>query len=100
MDQRLLRLWRGEQRVASGDHLSEAFADHQQHVGSADALGELRVDADAHVAGIVRMPVVEHVLIAERTGNRQRARFGKAREIRAGLRVPAAAAGDDHRPLR
>ena len=65
-----------------------------------NAGGELRIDADAHVAGVVRVAVVEQVLKAERTADRQIPVLGKALQRRASLARPAAAAGDHEGPLR
>ena len=53
VDQRLLRRRHLQQRVARRRHLAQPLADHQQHVGVAHARRELRVDADADVAGVV-----------------------------------------------
>ena len=61
--------------------------------------GELRIDADADVAGVQRMAVVEGVLEAEGAADRQLPVLGEALQRRARLRRPAAAAGDDERPL-
>src|SRR3546814_8059654 len=47
------------------------------------------------MAGIVRVPVVEIVLAAERSTDRQRVRLGEPSERIRGRGVPAAAA-DDH----
>src|SRR3546814_11261627 len=80
-----------EQRVATGGHLAEPGADHDQQVAVAHPGGQLRVDADADMAGIVRVPVVEMVLAAERSTDRQRVRLGEPSERIRGRGVPAAA---------
>ena len=100
VNQLLLRPRRFDQRVAAGRHLAQARADREDQVGIDDALGELRIDADAHVAGVVRMAVVEQVLEAKRTAHRQIPAFGKTLQRVAGFGVPAAAARDDERALR
>ncbi len=87
VDELLRRSRRREQLVAAGRHLAEARADREHEVGAFDARRELGIDADADVAGVVRMAVVEHVLEAERAADRQRARL--RRSARA-LRTPRA----------
>lgn len=58
---------------------------------------QLRIDADADVADVVRVGVVEQVLEAEGAAHRQVVGFGEALQVGAGLRVPAAAAQQDQR---
>ncbi len=99
MDQRLLRPRRLEQGVAAGRHLAQPHADGEHQVGVANARRQLRIDADADIAGIQRMAVVEAVLEAESAAHRQLPVLGEALQRGAGLGVPAAAAGDDDRPL-
>jgi hypothetical protein len=48
-----------EEGVPRRRDLSQTFADDEQHVSVANAFREVRVDADADIAGIVRMAVVE-----------------------------------------
>ena len=69
------RLRRLDQRVAGRRHLAEPRADDEQQVGVADALGELRVDADADVADVARRVVVDRVLAAERGAGGQLVRL-------------------------
>jgi hypothetical protein len=56
--------------------------ERDDQVGVAHALGQLRVDADAHVAGVQRMAVVEGVLEAEAASHRQLPGLGKALQTR------------------
>ena len=100
VDQRLRGHGRREQRIARRRHLAQPLADHEQHVGVANARGELRIDADPDVAGVERVPVVEQVLVAESAGDRQRERLGHLAQRAARGRVPAAAADEHERPLR
>src|SRR3989440_9000910 len=88
MDQRLFGAWRLYQRVAAGHHLAEALSDNKQHIGFAHAAAELRIDADADIASVVRMAVIEEVLIAECASDGQCVGFGEACEIGAGSSAP------------
>ena len=99
VDELLQRPRRLQQRVAAGRHLAQPRADRQDEIGVGDPLRELRIDADAHIAGVVRMPVVEQVLEAKRAAHGQVPAFGEALQCIAGGRVPAAAADNDERPL-
>ena len=89
-----------EQRIARRGDFAQPLADHEQDVGVAHPRRELRIDADADVAGVVAVPVVEKVLIAERAGDGQRVAFGKAPQLRAGVDVPSAAADEHQRAAR
>ncbi len=89
-----------DERVSARRHLAEALAEHQQHVGIAHARRKLRVDADADVACVLRVPVVEEILVPERGCDRQAARLRKLRERIARRAIPAAAADDDERRPR
>ena len=59
-----------QQRVAAGGHLTQANTQRDDQIGFTHARSELGVDADAHVAGVLRMSVVEGVLEAECAANR------------------------------
>ncbi len=98
--QRLGRTRRLDQRIAAGRHLAQPRADRDQQVGLAHPLRQLRIDADAHVTGVVGMAVVEQILEAEGTRHRQLPGLGEALQCQARRRVPAAAAGDHQRALR
>ena len=83
----LRRPRRVEQRVAAGRHLAEARTDREHEIGVLDPLRELRVEADADVADVVRMAVVEDVLEAERAadwGSRSPPRTAADRRTRPG----------------
>src|SRR5205085_10427755 len=88
----LLGHWRFEPRIGARRHLAQARADREQHIRRLDALGQLRVDADAAVARVVGAAIVEQVLAAERRADREPVRFNPSLQTRAGLAVPAAAA--------
>ena len=95
----LLRPRRLQQRIAAGRHLAEPGADGEDQIGFADAPRQLRIDADADIARIERMVVVEQVLEAKRAADRELPAFGEALERHARRRVPAAAADDREGPL-
>ncbi len=78
-------LRRLEQRVAGRRHLAQPLAHDEQHVGLADARGELGAHADAGVACVVGVAVVEQILIAEGADDRQ---FAGSRRIAAARRRP------------
>ena len=100
MDHGLLRHRDVEQGIAAGGHLAQARADDQQQVGVAHALGQLRIDADADVAGIAGLRDCR-----TRSWQRKDAPTGrplasaKAVMSAAGLGTPAAAAHDHQRAL-
>ena len=83
MDQRLLR-HRACRAACSRRSSSRPAARRRRAAGRRrlHALGELRVDADADIAGIVRMAVVEQVLAAEGAADRQVVGLGEARGCR------------------
>jgi hypothetical protein len=89
-----------EQGVTACGHLAQAHAHGQDQIGLADAAGQGGVDADAHVARVQRVVVVEGVLEAEPAAHGQLPVLGKALQRLCGLRRPAAAARDHERPLR
>ena len=78
MDRGWLRHGNVEQRIAAGGHLAHARADDEQQIGLRDALRQLRIDADADVAGIVGMQIVDDVLAAERAADRKAVGLGEA----------------------
>jgi hypothetical protein len=100
VDQRLLRLRNVEQRIAACRRFAEARAECEQHVRILDALRERRIDAEAHIARIVRMLVVERVLKAECEADGQLPVFDERAQVLACLRRPATAACDHHRLFR
>ena len=75
-------------------------ADEEEQIGLLDALGERRVDADADIAGIVRVVVVEEHLAAERAADGQVEALGEAAERGDRRLAPARAAEDDEGALR
>jgi hypothetical protein len=99
VDELLARRGRLEERVAAGGHLAQARAHDEQEVGHLHALRQHRVDADAHVAHVLLVVVVEEVLEAERASHRQLLGLGEALEVVARLARPAGAAEDRERAL-
>src|SRR3546814_21157261 len=71
--------------VAAAGHLAEARAEQDEKIGFAHPRGQLGVDADADVAGIAGMLVVEVVLAAEGDGDRQLCRGGEGLQVCLGL---------------
>src|SRR3546814_7168911 len=86
--------------VAAAGHLAEAGAEQDQQVALADPRRQPRIDADADVAGVAGMLIVEIVLAAEGYGHRQPRGRRQGLQLRLGLGAPAAATDDDERPLR
>ena len=68
--------------------------------GGLDLGDEGRVGADADVANVARVAVVERVLAAEGEGHGQGEGLGERRQGRGRARGPAPAAGDNDRALR
>ena len=99
MNQRLARQRRFDQRIARCRDLAQTLAHGQQHVGVAHARSKLRIDADADVARIMIMPIVEQMLMAKCARNGQSRALGEATQSRARFRIPARAACDDQRSL-
>ena len=97
--QSLGRSRRRQQRIRAGGDLAQAHADGQHQVGVAHAGGQLRIDADAHVAGVKRMAVVERVLETEAASHGQLPRLGEALQTAAAFRRPAGAADHDEGSL-
>ena len=98
MHERDLRRRDVEQRIALRRHLAEPPPHHDDEIGRLDARQELRVRADAEVAGVRRMQRVEQMEAAERGDHRQSEALGEALNARAGTGRPAAAAEDHERP--
>ena len=92
-------LGRLQQFVAAGRHLAEPHTERDHQVSIGDAPGQLGIDADADVAGIEWVPVVESVLKAPAAGHRQLPVFCETLQRRRGFGVPARAACDQHRAL-
>ena len=84
MHERLRRARDVEQRVALRGHLAEPAADQDDEIGLLHAREQLRVRADAEVAGVAGVPGVEEMRPAERGRDRQREALGEALHRRAG----------------
>ena len=100
MDQRLGGLGDVDQRIAGGLLLAHAPADEHEQVRLPDAIGKRRIDADADIAGIIRMLVIEQALAAPRAGDGKREAFGEALQRGNRRRRPARPAGNDERLFR
>ena len=99
MDQRLRRHRCVEQRIARGRHLAQPRPDRENQIRILDALCKFRVDADAHVAYVVRMAVIEKILITKRARDRQVVCLREAFEVVARGRCPAKSAKNHDRPV-
>ena len=71
-----------QQGVAAGGHFAQARAYDQQQVGVLHPLRQFRIDADADVAGIIRVRVVEQVLETE-SAARQASQFASMNRRRS-----------------
>jgi hypothetical protein len=70
MDQRLLRTRNLDQAVLAGGHLAQPRADDDQEIGAFHARGQLRIEADADIAGVAAMGIVKHILPTKRAADR------------------------------
>ncbi len=85
--------------VATGRHVAEPFADDDEQVGAADRRRHLRVDVEAGVADVRRVPVVEMVLAAKRGNHGQVERRRELADVHGCRLAPAATAEHEERPL-
>ena len=99
MNQRLRRHGCVEQRVARSRHLPQPRPDRKNHIGILDALRQLWIDADADVAYVVRMAVIEQILKAKRARDRKIVGLGEAFEVVARSRCPTETTKNHYRPL-
>jgi hypothetical protein len=99
MHERLAGAGQIDERIALRGNFTQTAADEQNEIRGLDARNELRIGADAEIAGIAFVTRVEHVAAAERSGDRQRKFLRKMHERRTGGFVPTAAAGDHDGPL-
>ena len=98
MHERRLRARNVEQRVALRRQLAEPPADDDDEIGGFDARQQFRIGADAEVAGVTGMGLVEQRAAAERRGDRQRVFLREpGQAIGRGLRPAAAAEQHDRR---
>ena len=88
--------WRAcfRQLVGLARNLGETSAEQEQQICFLNRLAQDWIDADAHIAGVVGMLVVEQLLATEGAGHRQARRFRESRQARRGGRVPRRAAND------
>ncbi len=97
--ERLARIGDIDQRIARRRHFRETAAEHDQEIGVLHRVAELGIDADADIAGVIRMRMVEQHLAAEGDGNRQIPGFGEGLEGGDRGFGPARAAENDQRTL-
>ena len=97
--QGLTGLGRFEQGVAASRHLAQPGANGNDQIAFFDALGQLGVDANAHITGVQRMVVVESVLKSERVAHGQLPVFSKPLQGLGCLHRPATTARDHKRLL-
>ena len=95
MHQSLFRPRHSEVLVAAGRHLAQAHADGEDQVGLTHTRREFRIDADADIAGVLRMAVIERVLKAKAAGHRQLPALCKALQRTRAFGAPQRTAGDD-----
>ena len=86
MHERLPRARNVEQRIALRGDFAEPAADQHDQVGRLDAREQLRIDAEADVAGVARMQRIDQMGAAER--GRDRHRRSARRSARARRRRP------------
>ena len=100
VDELLLRPWNIDERIPARGRFAQARAKNQEKVRILNFLGQLRIDADTHIASVTGALVVKVVLAPERDRDRQPARLGKGLNPRHGFGIPSAAAKDRKRPFR
>ena len=93
------RTGRDDRRVAGRLDVTQAPADHEQHVGIAEAGLERRVGAEPEVPRVAVRVVVDVVLAAPGRRDGDAARAAPRRQPAAGGRAPGLTADDHERPL-
>ena len=88
----LRRDGRRDEAVAARRDFAEPRAENDDQIRILDALGQFWIDADADIARIKRMRIVEQILRAEFTPDSDPLGVREAAQVSAGRRVPAAAA--------
>ena len=83
--------WHIEKRVRARSHFTQTRANGNDEIGITHPLGECRVESDANITAIIRMPIVQQILPAERAGSRQVVRFDESAYVVTGLARPATA---------
>jgi hypothetical protein len=94
--QLLHRARRLQQGVAAGRHLAQARTDGDQQIRLLDALGQRRVDGNAHIAGVQRW-WLSKCPETEGIAHRQLPALGKGLQVLRGQRRPARSASDHKR---
>ena len=97
MHKGLLRTRDVDQGVINGGPFAQPRTDGDQQVTALYARSERGVQPHRHIADVMRVTVVDHVLRAIRTRHRQIERLRKGEKIVAAFFVPAAAAENHHR---
>ena len=88
-----------EELVAAGGDFSESGTHRDEQIGGSKPFGNLGVESDTGLSTIVRVPVVDVVLAAERGQDGDIVCFGEALDVGGGLCIPPAAADDHHGAL-
>ncbi len=70
MNELLRRFRRQQKAVAAGGHLAQPHTDRQDQIGFAHPSRQLRIDADADIAGIQGVVIVKRILEAKSAGDR------------------------------
>ena len=100
VDERLVGVGALQKCVVGRRHFAHAAADKQDQIGFLDVGAQLRIDADADVAGIARVKLIAQRLPAERAADGKLPAVERRAETRDGGLAPARAAEDHERPLR
>ena len=94
MDELLLRPRNTDKRIAGRRGFTQTRPDRDQQIGISHALSEFGIDADAHVTGKVRMPIVDEVLPPEGCRDGKLKSRAKRLDVRACLCLPVASTQD------
>ena len=96
----LLRSRHVEVGVPAGRNVAEARPDCEDQIRVANARGQIGHDAQARIAGVERVAIVEEILTAIRARDRQIVLLCEFLNLRAARGVPQATAQDRDRTPR
>src|SRR6516225_3747342 len=85
VDERHLRPWNFKQRVMLRGQFTQAPADGDHQVRRFNPLEQLGIGADAEIAGVTGMGLIEQMPTPKRCADRQRVFFGKSGHAVASL---------------
>src|SRR5690606_7023446 len=94
MNELLRKLGRRQQLIAIGRNIAEPRSECDEKIGFTHATGQRRIHAKAQVADVVWTAIVQHILSAERAGDRKIPRFHKTLQVTYGLLAPVRPAND------